>query len=141
MKGNVVSWEKTAFEISGASIEDIPHPETLCKLDQILVVFPQRQPLDIAKALCASHGGNIVTPKSSEENSQVMDILTKHSATCLGENVRNVANMEKAAWLGLTYRNSVWYEIDDEKIIRNPKKFKGTQRIKKEPHNFEMIRW
>ena len=120
MRGDVVGWEIERFQIFGANVRNIDNAENhFCQRDPMFVIFPQRQPLNIARTLCATHGGKIITPKSSKENSEVMNILKKHSTTCLEDNVPHVANRDMAAWLGLTYKESIWYEVDDDKIIGN----------------------
>ena len=45
--------------------------------------------------------------------------MKKHSSSCLDDNVPNVANRGLAAWLGLSYKNRKWYQVDDDKIMKN----------------------
>ena len=120
MKGNVMEWKKENFAMFQGSLKDIDNlKELFCTKDEMLVIFPQRHPLNIATRLCASHGGKIVTPKNKDQNDQVMNILRKHSTSCLNDDVPHAANRNIAAWLGLKYKDYLWYEVDDGKIIAN----------------------
>ena len=119
IKGDALSWQKENFEFSGGKLKDISDFQYICSPDPMLVIFPERQPMHIARKLCASHGGRIVSPRSMEENSKILDIVKKHSSSCLEDNVPNIANRGLAAWLGLSFQNFVWYAVNDDKIIDN----------------------
>ena len=44
--------------------------ETFCKEEERLIIFPQRHPRPMASNLCTSHGGQLITPSSLEENDE-----------------------------------------------------------------------
>ena len=113
-KGNVISWEEKFVTNHGAEIIEIFDSDTFCVEEETFIVFPKRQPISIAKDLCTSHGGQLITPSSLQENDKMIDILKQHEEICMEENPTNPANTGKAAWLGLVKENSTWYTLNAE---------------------------
>ena len=118
-KGTVLSWEKSSIKNHGALIIEQDDAELFCMQQRTLVIFPQRQPLPIAKDLCASHGGDIIVPVSDEDNSEMMSILHKHKDICMETIPTNIANTGKGTWLGLSKAHSIWYRLDNEGMKQN----------------------
>ena len=116
--GTVLSWEKSSIINHGALIKDQNDAELFCKQEKKFVIFPQRQTLQVAKDLCASHGGEIIVPLSAEENNDMMSILNKHTDICQEENPTNVANTDKGTWLGLSKKDSIWYKVNNEGLLQ-----------------------
>ena len=116
-QGNVIYWDKTLVKNHGALILDTFDIESFCTEEETFVVFPKRQPMSIARDLCTSHGGQLITPNSLDENQKMIDILEQHKDVCMEENPTNPANTGKATWLGLIKKNSTWYTLDSESQI------------------------
>jgi len=112
-KGNIVRWENNLFDIKGAIAYTISNANDFCKEEKRYVIFPQKLNLDVATALCASHGGKIITPKSAEENNKMMQFLQKHSKICMGDDLAS----RKLAWLGIARNSTACYNIDDRNVL------------------------
>ena len=112
LKGNVISWEKENFKLFGADILEI-EIVSFCEEQTTLVMFPQMYSLTEAKTLCAIHGGKIIVPHSEDENSKIINILSKHKYRCIDEG----RETGKALWLGLEYIDPIWYEMDDYSVV------------------------
>ena len=121
-KGTVLSWVQNSIKNHGALIKGENDAESFCKQQKRFVIFPQRQPLHVAKDLCASHGGEIIVPLSTEENDDMISILYKHMDICLEANPTNIANTDKGTWLGLSKKDSIWYRLDSGGLL-NPINF------------------
>ena len=119
-KGSLLSWEKSSLKNHGARIYDLLDSKSFCEEDERFIVFPKRQPLSITRKLCASHGGQLIAPHSSEENDEMMSLLNKHRDVCMEEIPTNIANTGKGAWLGLQKENSIWYYTDGKGIKTHP---------------------
>lgn len=119
LKGNILPWEKMWIKNHGTLIKD-EDLKTFCKEDERLIVFPKRHPKNDARDICTSHGGQLITPNSREENEKMMRLLHKHKDACMENNPANPSNTGKAAWLGLTRQNYIWYSLNadgDQSIL------------------------
>ena len=64
-KGNIKAWEENNLKVYKATTKSIPDAAALfCKDVKHLIIFPERQPLHVAKRICKIHGGKLVTPVS-----------------------------------------------------------------------------
>ena len=113
IKGNILPWEKRWIINHGARIKDDLKFDIFCKEEERYLVFPKRQPLSIARTLCMAHGGQLITPRSLEENNKVVNVLEKHKDNCMEEYPANPANTGIIVWLGLVKLDSVWYKINE----------------------------
>ena len=110
----LLSWEKKWIKNHGSFIEDNFNTDNFCKTHERFIVFARRQPHDIAIDLCTSHGGQLITPNSLEENEKMMNLMNDHRDTCIEENPTNPANTGKAVWIGLVRENFIWYSLNAE---------------------------
>ena len=104
----------------GVLIENFNDARLFCGEEKRFIIFPEREPLPIAKDLCTSHGGQIIVPQSLEENNEMMRVLNKHKHVCMDEAPTNVANTGLGSWLGLQQEDNVWYFPDENGIKRHP---------------------
>ena len=111
-RGNILPWEKKWIKTHGAKIKDAVDFNAFCRDEERYLVFPKRQPLSIAKTLCSAHGGQLVTPRSLEENENIIDLLRKHETTCMEQQPTNPANSGIILWLGLVKKDSVWFNLN-----------------------------
>ena len=88
-----------------------------CESIRQLVVFPSRQPLQMSKTLCAAQGGKIATPTSYIENQAIKAIVDKHP-NCVDEEKTHHRNWGTAVWLGIKRINGVWYDTNDDVIVK-----------------------
>ena len=117
-KGNIIKWSLQEWKINRATITEVSDRKLFCQNDKQLVIFPQRQPLHIAKTLCSTHGGKIATPISASENKEIVDLVSKHPR-CTNMNATAYRNMGTFAWLGVKRIEGVWYDVRHDDII-NP---------------------
>ena len=85
IRGNILPWEKRWIINHGARIKDDLKFDIFCKDEERYLVFPKRQPLSIARTLCLAHGGELITPRSLEENDKVVNVLEQHKDNCMEE--------------------------------------------------------
>ena len=113
-KGNILPWEKKWIKNHGAFMKDGIDSKSFCKDELRFIVFPKRAPLPNARDLCTSHGGQLVTPDSMEENGLMMKLLGRNKEACLEEHPTNPANGGKGAWLGMVKKDFVWHSLNPE---------------------------
>ena len=111
LKGSVKAWHLDDLRINKALVIKEKDISLVCKPSKMLVMFPKRQPFDIAKSLCSVHGGKIHTPSSAEENEEAVYILEKHRADCTDTITTDNRNLGKSIWLGIRRRNSIWEDV------------------------------
>lgn len=92
--GNIVNWTKGSFQWFAVEVEDID-PGLFCDSTEKWLFFPGRRRRDQASVLCDSHGGQIVAPKSPEENFKAMRLYKDNLQECQqkGSNI--------IGWLGV----------------------------------------
>ena len=116
-KGNIVKWERDKWAINHGSINEDLNSNVFCESIRQLVVFPSRQPLQMAKILCAAHGGKIATPTTYIENQAIKAIVDKHP-NCIDEAKTHHRNWGTAVWLGIKRINGEWYDMNDDVIVK-----------------------
>ena len=120
LKGNTILWKEDSIKNHGALIQPNIDMDDFCKELERYVVFATKEPMPIARNLCTSHGGQIITPESVEENDLMMKLLEKHKDACLQENPMRPADAEKAAWLGLRKESSGWNYLNENGLRIKP---------------------
>ena len=111
-KGDIISWNKKKLMISKAKIEDVDH-SSFCKEQSDIVIFPERRSLISAVEVCSSVGGEIVVPRSEEENKATYDIAAKHTQNCI-ESTSSSSDINRFIWIGM--ENFQWNPIHQNYI-------------------------
>jgi hypothetical protein len=113
LKGNVISWEKENFVFHDVSPQYIANVETYFVKNKAFVIFARRQLLSVANETCASYGGNIATPESTEENEELLRIFSEHSSECSDDDLMH-GEYQMAIWLGMMNFGLEWFKLNDE---------------------------
>ena len=111
-KGDIISWNKSKLKISKAKIEDIDH-SVFCKEQSDVVIFPERRSLISAVEVCSSVGGEIIVPKSEEENKAVYKIAAKYTKNCI-ETKSSSSNIKRFVWIGM--QDFQWNPAEQQNI-------------------------
>ena len=114
-KGDVISWNKKKLTISKAKIEDVDH-SLFCKQQSDVVIFPERRSLISAVEVCSSIGGDIVVPKSEDENKAIYDIAAKYTKNCI-EAKSSSSNINRFVWIGI--QNFQWSTVQQQNTNLN----------------------
>ena len=115
--GNVIAWIIENWNVNQGKINHQLDANIFCQYNKHLVVFPTRQPLQISKTICATHGGKIATPMSSDENKKIKDLVEMHPE-CVSNDKTHHKNWGTLAWLGTKRVNQVWYEATEDALIK-----------------------
>ena len=107
LKGNVIAWEISTLINHNVMLTNLSDASILCSGYNKYVIFPEMVRYPEAKATCEIHGGNLVVPKSDEENQKVIDLVYTHQKTC----IKDGSNEGNAVWLGAKKINGKWYEL------------------------------
>ena len=99
LEGNIVSWDISTMIVHNVTLIKLSKPNTLCSNSPQYAIFPQKVRYPEAKAICKIHGGELVVPKSEQENNKVMNIVLKHKGACIEKGNLSDGN---AVWIGAT---------------------------------------
>ena len=69
----------------------------LCTPEEKIFVFPEKYSLPSAISLCKYHGGYLFTPRSQEENDELLTVVNSYASKC--ESNGNIF------WLGASTEN------------------------------------
>ena len=111
LSGNVVAWNKADFEFNNVQITDIADDKIFCTATKDYIIVPKKMSLSQTVDKCASIGGNVVAPESQTENEKVLEILSKHSVSCMPKHGALLFNYEKYTWLGVVKLESKWFRM------------------------------
>ena len=117
LQGNVKEWKLQNLRINKAALVENVSRHMYCAAQKQFLIFPRRQPFQKAKEACTMHGGKIVTPTSEKENELVLNIVKKHSKSCIEPGTSHKRNWGHIIWLGLKRINSTWYDMKGEEKI------------------------
>ena len=105
-KGDLVSWDRSHFKISKATVHEGHDLKALCKTQQQFVIFPEKKRFLEAKSICEIHGGKLAVPKSDIDHQNIMELLETFQCA---EDTQDAT--KKMAWLGASKIDGKWYEI------------------------------
>ena len=110
IKGDVLAWVKSNFNIYNADISIIKDTSQLCERPYKYMIFPEKLSYPNAIEICKIHGGWLALPKSAVENQKMIDIVLKHRKTCTEDTTSGLGNV---VWIGAGKWNQKWYELDE----------------------------
>ena len=106
--GNIIPWNIPGIKSHNVEFENIANRSELCSKVRQYVIFPERVRYPEAKELCEIHDGNLVVPKSDQENEKVMDVVNLHKEACIEDIKSSDAG---AVWIGARKVEKQWYDI------------------------------
>ena len=92
--GDVVSWKMENFEFYETSPTLIEDDKFFCIPEEKIVFFPKKMTRSTAIEQCKAHGGHLFTPRTEEENSAFLHMVSSHMDECQDHLLGNIA------WLG-----------------------------------------
>ena len=106
--GNILAWEKPNLILYNVTLSDVSDLSDFCEKERKYVIFPNKLRYPEAKDICKTHGGWLALPKSEEENQRLIDIVYKHSESCIEPDGEG-----NAVWIGAKKTKHKWYELKE----------------------------
>ena len=118
-KGNVVSWKEENFKSQNIEINGIDDEVfTFRNSKKSYVIFPQKLLKIEAEEICDAHGGSLVTPKSEQENNEILNVLSQHKESCLDTvDGDNYLDGLTGSWMALIKTGVSWITPHDHSEI------------------------
>ena len=107
-RGNIVSWNKSDFELHNVHLEDFSNLTELCAKQQQYVLFPEKMKYPDAQETCKIHGGSLALPRSEMENNFILNIVKQPGSGCIQH---KDSNKEDTVWIGAKKFDHLWYSV------------------------------
>ncbi len=97
-EGNVLSWSEDQWTVTGGINSSEVNADEFCNepAEKNFIMIPQQQSVTFSKGICRKLGGQLVLPKTSEENALITEITRPYHKVCDVEGEGG-----KASWLRL----------------------------------------
>ena len=109
-QGNIASWKESIWNLNAISKRNDVELSELCIEKPQYLIFPWKSRYQEARKLCEIHGGALALPRSENDTSAILDILSMHQKSCLGT---KKSPQDSAVWIGAKRFNYTWYEVGE----------------------------